>query len=585
MVGDFPRACDSCRGARYQPARRRLAGRTRPEDVIFDSSGGLQTEDVICSRQIGERNRMFDIVIRNGLIVDGAGSPSFEADIAIKDGRIATVGSNLGGGKKEIDASGQVVAPGFIDIHSHSDFTVLVDPLCSSKIRQGITTELNGNCGWSAAPLRGEGTNWIQEKVRQLGLPTEFPWDDVKGYLGALEESRPAMNMGILVGFGNLRVGAMGYDARPATGNEIGQMQADLRSGLADGAFGLSSGLYFSPESAAEASEVTAVASVLPEFGGLYTAHIRDEGAQSVGLLAAVDEAIAVGVEAGVPVQLSHLKALGPKAWGLAGAVLQRMDEARANGVDVAGDQYPYTETGGNLHSALVPKWALEGGRAGLTKRLEDPSDRRRIRDAVTELFPLRGGPSRLMVRACAFDRSLQGRTLSEIADDWKIAPEEVVLKMLAHENVKLISMALNEDDVETFMKHPNVMMSSDGMVLADTGVLSAVHTHPRTYGAFPRVLAEYVRKRSVLTLENAIYKMTGLPARRLGLEGRGELQEGNWADVVILSPDDVQDLATLQRPHVYPRGIQHVIVNGGIAVENGAPTSARTGQVLRHAA
>lgn len=528
---------------------------------------------------------MFDIVIRSGLVVDGTGSPAFEGDIAIKDGRIAEVGTDLGGGKKEFDATGQVVAPGFIDIHSHSDFTVLVDPHCSSKIRQGVTTELNGNCGWSAAPLRGEGKGWIQEKIRQLGLPTEFPWEDVRGYLDALDESRPAMNMGILVGFGNLRVAAMGYAARAATRREIGQMQADLRGGLASGAFGLSSGLYFAPESAAEAAEVTAVATVLPEFGGLYTAHIRDEGAQSIGLLAAVDEAIGVGIEAGVPVQLSHLKALGPRAWGLAGPVLQRMDEARAKGVDVAGDQYPYTQTGGNLHSALVPKWALEGGRAGLVKRLEDSFDRRRIREAVSELFPLRGGPSRLLVRACAFDRSLQGRTLSEIAADRKIDPEDVVLEMLAHENVKLISMALDEDDVETFMKHPNVMMSSDGMVLADTGVLSEVHTHPRTYGAFPRVLAEYVRKRSVLTLENAIYKMTGLPARRLGLEDRGELRQGKWADLVILSFDDVQDLATLQKPHVYPRGIEHVIVNGGVVVEDGVPTTVRNGQVLRHAA
>lgn len=528
---------------------------------------------------------MFDIVIRNGLIIDGTGTSAFEGDVAVKDGRIAELGGVQGQGKKEFDAAGAVVAPGFIDIHSHSDFSVLVDPGCSSKIRQGITTELNGNCGWSAAPLKGEGKAWIQEKIRQLGLPTEFPWDDVGGYLGVLEGVQPAINMGVLVGFGNLRVSAMGYDARPATSSEIALMQDDLRDGLANGAFGLSTGLYFSPESAAEVSEVIEVASMLPDFGGLYTAHIRDEGAQSIGLLAAVDEAIQVGAEAKVPVQLSHLKALGPKAWGLADDVLKRIDDARAKGIDVTGDQYPYTQTGGNLHSALVPKWALEGGRTGLVSRLQDLKQRAQIRDAVSELFPLRGGPDRLMVRACAFDRSLQGRTLSEIANDWQIAPEDVVLKMLEHENVKLISMALDERDVESFMKHPQVMIASDGMVLTDKGVLSSVHTHPRTYGAFPRVLAEYVRNRSILTLENAIHKMTALPARRLRLEGRGELREGNWADVVVLSPQEVQDLATLQQPHVYPRGIHHVIVNGGIAVENGEPTQQRTGQVLRQAA
>jgi N-acyl-D-amino-acid deacylase len=528
---------------------------------------------------------MYDILIRNGRIIDGTGAPAFEGDVAVNDGRIAAVGSVEGSASKEIDATGTVVAPGFIDIHSHSDFSVLVDPHCSSKLRQGITTELNGNCGWSAGPLRGEAKGWIQEKIRQLGLPTEFPWNDVSGYFEALSRVGPAMNMGVLVGFGNLRVGAMGYDDRAATKSEVIQMQDDLRSGLASGAFGMSTGLYFSPESAAEAAEVTEVASVLPEFGALYTAHIRDEGAQSIGLLAAVDEAIEVGSETGSPVQLSHLKALGPRAWGLAGEVLERIDRARAKGVDVMGDQYPYTQTGGNLHSALVPKWALEGGRAGLVKRLAEPVQRARIREAVTELFPLRGGPDRLMVRACAFDRSLQGRTLGEIASDWKIEPEDVVLKMLEHENVKLISMALDERDVETFMTHPQVMISSDGMVLTDTGVLSSVHTHPRTYGAFPRVLAEYVRNRSVLTLENAIHKMTALPARRMRLDSRGEIREGYWADIVILAPQEIQDLATLSKPHVYPRGIHHVIVNGEVAVEAGEPTQVRSGQVLRYAA
>jgi N-acyl-D-amino-acid deacylase len=512
-------------------------------------------------------------------------SPAFHADLGIKNGRIERLGPDVATGKKEINAEGMVVTPGFIDIHSHSDFTVLVDPFCSSKIRQGITTELNGNCGWSAAPLRDESADWIQEKIRQLGLPTELAWDSVQGYLSTLANVRPAINMGMLVGFGNLRVGTLGHSSQAATEAQVHQMQADLRDGLVEGAFGLSSGLYFSPESAAEADEVATVASVVAEFGGFYAAHIRDEGAQTIGLLAAVDEAIGVGTQAGVPVQISHLKALGPRAWGLSSTVLQRMDEAQAKGVDVTGDQYPYTQTGGNLQSALLPKWALKGGRQGLIKQLENATDRRRIRDAITDHLPLRGGPDKLMIRACAFDRTLQGRTLSEIAADWKTAPEEVVMKMLAHENVKLISMALDEYDVTTFMKHPNVMVSSDGMVLADTGVLSEVHTHPRTYGAFPRVLAEYVRERQVLTIENAIHKMTSLPARRLKLDARGELQEGYWADIVVFSMTDIQDLATLQRPHVYPRGIHHVIVNGGIAIEEGNQTSLRSGRVLRRAA
>lgn len=528
---------------------------------------------------------MFDIIIRNGRIIDGSGAPAVEGDIAIRDGRVAAVGTVAGGAKKEIEAGGDIVSPGFIDVHSHSDFTVLVDPDCSSKVRQGITSEINGNCGWSAGPLRGEANEWAREKVRQLGISDEVAWNDVGSYLAHLERTQPAMNMGVLVGFGNLRIGTMGYEARAATKDEVAQMQADLRKGLEDGAFGLSTGLYFSPESAADALEVSEVASVLPEFGALYTSHVRDEGAQSIGLLAAVDEAIEVGERTGAAVQISHLKALGPKAWGLAGNVLERMEQSRADGLDVMGDQYPYTQTGGNLHSALVPKWALEGGRKGLVERLQSPEDRARIRQAITELFPLRGGPTRLMVRASAFDRSLQGRTLAEIAEDWRVDPEDVVLRMLEHENVKLISMALDEDDVETFMRHPLVMISSDGMVLNDVPPLSSVHTHPRTYGAFPRVLAEYVRRRGVLTLEQAIHKMTAMPAQRFGLKERGRIQDGNWADVVVFSQDEVKDLATLQQPHVYPAGIRHVIVNGGIAVEDGRPTGVRTGQVLRHAA
>lgn len=528
---------------------------------------------------------MLDIVIRNGHIIDGTGAAGFEGDIGIRAGRIEAIGNVRGAGKNEVDANGSVVSPGFIDIHSHSDFSVFVDPNCSSKLRQGITTELNGNCGWSAGPIQGEAKTWIQEKTRQLELPTEFPWDDVDGYLKTLGNVQPAMNMGILIGFGNLRVGAMGYDDREATKTEISQMQYHLREGLAAGGFGLSTGLYFSPESSAKAEEVHQVASVLPEFEALYTAHIRDEGAQSIGLLAAIDEAIDVGTQTGARVQISHLKALGPRAWGLSNDVLSRMEAANNKGNNVMGDQYPYTQTGGNLHSALVPKWALTEGRKGLVERLQNPQTRQRIRDSITELFPLRGGPTRLMVRACAFDRSLQGRTIAAIAEDWKRDPEEVVLKMLEHENVKLISMALDETDVETFMKHPLVMISSDGMVLNDEPPLNSIHTHPRTYGAFPRVIAEYVRGRGLLTLEQAIHKMTAMPAQRFGFKERGTLKDGHWADIAIFSPGEITDLATLSAPHTYPAGISHVIVNGEMAVENGTATGIRSGQVMRRGA
>jgi N-acyl-D-amino-acid deacylase len=520
---------------------------------------------------------VLDLLIRGGRIVDGAGNPWYEADVGVRDGRIAAIGRLEGASAdRVIDAGGHVVAPGFIDAHSHSDISPLVSPLCESKVRQGVTTECVGQCGSSATP-RGPGD--------EVGAGvTQAAWTTAREYLEALGEKGHAVNLTFLVGQGNLRRVVMGYADRPATPDELEAMKSLLRDGLEAGAMGLSTGLIYPPGSFAPLEEIISLARVAAEYGGLYATHMRDEGA---GLLASVQEALTVGRAAGLPVQIAHHKVVGEANWGKVAESLRLIDAARADGTDVTFDQYPYEATSTGLRS-IVPQWAHEGGPKKLIDRLKDPTTRTLLGGQVDRIQEADGGWQKIYVTAVTgvANKAVEGRNMAEIAAMRGRTAWEAAFDLLIEENldVGMIRFGMCEEDIVTVMRHPCGMFGTDGRALAPYGPLGVGVPHPRNYGTFPRVLGRYVREKGILSLEAAIRKMTSFPAQRYGLSDRGLLRPGLAADITVFNPDTVADQATFGQPHQYAAGIPYVIVNGVVVVDGGEHTGATPGRVLTRA-
>lgn len=531
---------------------------------------------------------MYDLLIRGGEVIDGSGRAGFQADVAIERDRIAAIGQ-LGDApaRRVIQARGKVVAPGFIDIHTHSELPLLVDGRAMSKVMQGVTLEVVGNCGTSPGPW----TAAVERRLRRLAPPDDelqrWRWQSTGDVMAKLEERGVALNVAFLVGHGTLRTAVMGPEQRRPSLDELRAMQELLRRELEQGALGLSTGLIYAPSMYADTDEIVALAQVLREYGRLYTSHIRGEGDT---VAQAVAEAIEVGRQAGVPVQVSHLKATGRNNWGRAPELLSLIERARADGVDVMADQYPYVASSTTL-TAVLPPWALSGGTEAMLGRLADAEQRALIRRQITEGAP--DWPNPLM-SGCTFDDivvasfapnpSWEGKTIAAIAEELGVEPEETVLRLLeaAAGDVAIIRFAMSEDDVREIMRHPLVMIGSDGSSLAADGPLARGKPHPRSYGTYPRVLGHYVREERVLSLPEAVRKMTGLPAHRLGLKDRGRLVTGYKADVVVFDPSTVDETATWAKPHRYPVGIDWVIVNGVPVVAEGRHTGARPGRVLR---
>jgi N-acyl-D-amino-acid deacylase len=533
----------------------------------------------------------FDVVIHGGTVLDGTGRPAFSADLAIQGDRITYVGPPAGlagaGARLAIDATGRYVAPGFIDIHTHSDRSILLNPRMESKVRQGVTTEVGGNCGSGVAPARRAALEQARREAAQDGHPGS--WPTMAEYLAYVERQGIAANYATWVGHGTLRASVVGYEMRPPSDDELWEMQALLREALEAGAFGLSTGLIYVPSGYAGTDELVALAEVVREYGGVYASHIRNEGSR---LLEAVDEAIEIGRRAGVPVQIAHHKASGKPNWGRVNDSLALMEQARAAGVDVACDQYPYVASSTGL-SSLLPKWALEGGRQRLVARLRDPASRRRIRDEMVadrpDLATLDGASHwhQVLVARCRGNRALEGKRLGEIAIEQARDPFDLCFDLLIQEDgyVGCVFFSMCEEDVQTVMRWRHTMIGSDASSVAPYGMLAEGRPHPRAYGTFARVLGRYVRELGVLTWEEAVHKMTGLPAARLGLAGRGRIAPGAYADVVVFDPATVRDCATFQEPHQYAAGIEHVLVNGVAVVSHGEHTGALPGRVLRHPA
>ncbi|MFV1884458.1 MAG: N-acyl-D-amino-acid deacylase family protein [Balneola sp.] len=501
-------------------------------------------------------NADYDLVIKNGTVYDGSGDEPIVTDIGLKGSRIIKIGDLSGAKSKSvIDANGMAVTPGFIDMHAHLD-PILRLPLGESMVRQGVTTALGGPDGTS-------------------------PWP-IAAHLDTLESIGVGMNIAYLVGHNTVRRNVMNLENRAPTEEELETMAGQIEQGMDEGAFGISTGLKYLPGSFSKVDEVIELSKRASAAGGIYTSHLREEG---LGLMPAVEEAITISKEADIPVILTHHKVIGKPMWGKSVQTLAKVDSARALGLDIKIDQYPYTASYTGI-SVVIPGWARAGGNSAFKERVADPVQRARIKKEIEyNLLTDRGGGDLSRVQFAKVDwmPELEGKTLKYWAELKGLQPTisngaDLVIEAQVNGGASCVFHAMNEEDVERIMQHPMTMIASDGR-LVEPG---DGHPHPRWYGTFPRVLGHYVREKSTLTLAEAIRKMTKLPATSLGLQDRGWLEEGMMADIVIFDPETIIDKATFEEPHQYSEGIHYVIINGQLAVKEGEYQAIRAGQVLR---
>jgi N-acyl-D-amino-acid deacylase len=520
----------------------------------------------IPKRPVAYAKPAFDKVIKNATILDGTGRAPRRGDVGITGDTIAAIGD--------------ISCPGFIDIHTHSDGRILTCPTADSRVLQGITTELTGNCGSSVAPLKREDIKDELQEFRELGIRPD--WTDVASYFSRLERTGISVNHALLLGQGRLRKSAIGLVDRKLTANELKNVLRAVEEGMDCGAFGLSTGLEYAPGIYTPAEEIASMAQVVAHRDGLYASHLRNEGS---GLLEAINEAINVGRETGVRVQISHFKAAGRSNWNKQTAALDLLEKAR-RGIDVSADAYPYTAYSTGL-SILLKAWVREGGTKAILRRLRIRDARRRIRREVSERVGESPGDYELIVinsTKSERNRTVIGKNLVEIGEMWKVEPVDALLRLLIEEEteVDFVGHGMQPGNVEMVLSHPAVMIGSDGSSMAPKGKAAEARPHPRSYGTCPRVLGHYVRERKLFDLSTAVKKMTSMAAEQLRLTDRGRIARGMKADLVIFDGAKVLDTATFEEPHQYPHGIKHVLVNGILVVENSKHTGARPGRVLR---
>ena len=499
----------------------------------------------------------YDLVLKGGRIVDGTGAPWYRADLAIRGDTIARIAPAIAEpATRVIDVGGQVVAPGLIDIHTHARRGIFEVPTADNYLRQGVTTLIEGPDGGSPVPLGP--------------------------FLAKVASTRMTPNLASFIGQGSVRSSVMGEVDRAATPEEVEKMRGLVRQGMEEGALGLSSGLFYVPGAFTPTAEVVELAKVAGRFGGIHISHIRDEASK---VLDSVRETIAIGEQGGLPTQVTHHKIVGKKYWGQSVQTLRLIDEARARGVDATLDQYPYTASATGIASALLPPWALEGGRDATLKRLANADQRAKIKFTTAAIIrDERGGgdPKNVVVSSCQFDPSLAGMNLAQITQRRGLPvtidnAAETVLWIVEQGGAQGIFHAIDENDLQRILVHPATMIGSDGEV----PIFGRNHPHPRSYGTFSRVLGVYVRDKKLLPLEVAIQKMSSFPAQRLGLTDRGVLKQGLKADLAVFDPARVRDTATFEKPHSYAEGISYVVVNGQVALDSGKMTDARPGRVL----
>jgi dihydroorotase/N-acyl-D-amino-acid deacylase len=528
----------------------------------------------------------FDVVIANGHIIDGTGSPWYSGDLGIRDGKIAAIG-NLSAAQRQrtIDAAGKVVAPGFIDMLGQSELTILVDPRLPSKIFQGITSEITGE-GNSIAPLNDAIIE--SDRISYEHYKINPDWRTLGQYFTRLEKQGMGINLATYVGATQVRRMVLGDDDKQPTPEQLEQMKALVREAMKDGAVGVSTSLEYAPAPYAKTDELIALATEAGKVGGIYATHMRNE---SDSVLDAIDEALRIGSEARVPVEIWHIKVAGKNNWGRMPQVVGKINAVRAGGADVTADTYAYTAWY-NDFSAFIPAWAHDGGTAKMVERLRDPATRERIRKAI--LTPSREwdnewqetpGPDAIMIGAVANPKlvPLQGKRLSEIAKLWNKDPMDALFDFLIEDPTTGVAVfGMSQPDVTLALQQPWVSIDNDSEGTSPEGILGQAHPHPRAYGTFPRILNKYVREDKVLTLEDAIRKMSALPAQRMRLIDRGVLKQGMWADVVIFDPAAVHDRATFDSPNQLSEGMDYVLVNGVPVIDQGKMTGKLPGKVLR---
>ena len=521
---------------------------------------------------------VYDLLILNGHILDGTGNPWFKADVGLVGDRIEAVGKLVREkADRRINAEGCIVAPGFIDIHSHSDVPLLVDPRAESKIHQGVTTEVVGNCGNSAAPMNNAVRKYRERYARSaVGDDFQFDWRTMADYLARLDRQGVAVNVAPLVGHGTVRHNIMGYEAREPTDSELGRMRRLVDAAMREGAWGISTGLIYPPSVYAKTDEIVELAKTSARHGGIYASHIRGEGET---LLDAVGEAIEVGERSGAPVEIAHFKASGKAYWGKTRESHRLVEEARARGVDVTFDQYPYIASSTGL-SSVLPHWAHEGGAEKMMERLRDPATRKRLEaEGRTDR-----DWSEIMVVYVKSNQKYIGKRITEIAEMEGKEPADAAFDLLLAEDtqVQTVMFGLGEEDVRFVMRSPYMMVGSDGSAVSPKGILGKGQPHPRYYGTFPRVLGHYARDEGIITLQEAVRKMTSAPAQRMGFKDRGLLREGYKADIAVFDPLRVKDEATFTDPHRFASGIPYVLVNGTVVINKGKQTSALPGKTLK---
>ncbi len=527
---------------------------------------------------------MYDVIVANGEIIDGSGREAFCADIGVKKGKIVAIGRlNEQEALDRIDASGLTVSPGFIDIHCHSDALLFKTPHDVAKILQGVTTEIIGNCGLSAAPVNPETLELLKKYTAAIFAEGNLAWDwhSTGEFLDRLEKTQPLGNVVSLVGHGTVRIAVMGFDNRDPNASELAQMKYLVKEALSEGAFGLSSGLIYPPGVFSATPEMVELCRPVAEVGGLYATHMRNEG---TWLIESVEETIQVSQQTGVAVEISHHKAAGRANWGKVDRSLAMMAQARDRGVDIHCDVYPYIASSTVL-GALLPPWAQEGGTGAMLQRLADRACRRRMTTEFTtglpgwDRFATGDNWESIVIASCGVNHDWEGETIASLAARRGQEPAEALFDILLAENGDVLMMAfvMCEADVATVLRHPLAMVGSDA-------IPSAGNPHPRFYGTFPRILCKYVREEKILTLPEAIRKMSALPAQKLGLKDRGLIQVGLAADIAVFDKMSVTDRAKYDDPCHYASGMDTVMVNGRVAVRKGRFTGELAGQVLRRA-
>ena len=529
----------------------------------------------------------YDLIVRNGHVIDGTGSPWYAADVAVKQGRVAAIGKlDAASATRIIDAHGQVVAPGFIDMLGQSELTLLVDPRAPSKIFQGITTEITGE-GESVAPLNDAMIKANQSSYDHYHLKAD--WHTLGEYFGRLEKQGIGINLATYIGATSVREMVIGYRDRAPTRDELRKMEELVAEGMRQGAMGISSALEYPPAPYASTAELIALARVAARFGGIYATHMRDEGDAE---MAALDETFRIGREAQIPIEIFHLKTSGNKNWGSMPLVVERIEKARSQGIDVAADTYAYTAWSNGM-AAFTPPWANDGGKEQLLRRLKDPAMRARMRKDMTtpsdtwdnEWLEI-AGPQDVLICAVNHKELLryQGKRLSEVAAEWHEDGIDAIFDFLIRDEAgtSVAVFGMSEPDVVLALQQPWVSVDNDDSATSPEGILGADHPHPRAYGTFPRILAKYVREEARLSLPDAIRKFTALPAQREHLSDRGVIKQGMWADLVVFDPRLIHDVATYDDPNRLSVGMSYVLVNGVAVIEDGRMTGTLPGTVLR---